>query len=119
MKQKELFPILINQELINTYYLYKKDIKKIEKRMFKNKIDMHKYSKIILRIPSYIECDGSINFILFKKISICKSLVKLCIESDEQLDEFLYSRIEWINSFEEYIQNIELKSQNRNYLYAL
>mgnify|MGYP001163525639 CR=1 FL=1 len=119
MKQQKLFPIKIDQELIDTYYAYKKEIKKLNKYINKANDEIFKYEKIKSEVGHHKLTNESLSFLKYKKVYLCESLVDLyktdCCKWNSQLEH----RKSWLSDFEDFIQELEAECQKRNYLYAI
>jgi len=119
MRQKELFPVQIDQELIDTFYSHRTEVKKINKRIFFSEMKLNEYRKIIEETPSFKQNDGCINFLFYKKVSLCKSIIETYLQEIDILSWYLFTKVEWMQNFKSYIENIENIAQQKNYLHSL
>ena len=119
MKQQKLFPIKIDQGLIDIFYLYEKDIKKLTKLITKANNSILEYKNIKSEVSDYKLTNGTLSFLFYKKVHLYNSILNLhkaeCRIWHRQLDY----RKNWITNFYDFIQDVEIESQKRNYLYAL
>ena len=106
MKQEDLHLIGVEQELIDKLFLFKKQIKELKKIIDSSQQGISKYKK---EKPDKKDCqlpNGTISFLIYKKINLINELINL-YQSDCAMAEYnLAYRLDWIKDLQEYIHDL-------------